>query len=80
MVSVRKFEFVNDFGQFSVVEAPPETSKCSVPEGDGRFCRTWIGPTGAYKVSRLKVSDSPFVNTLCVKGGHIRIKNKDYVV
>ena len=78
---VRKFEFVNDKGEFSVIETPAVIHPKAIPEeGDGRFCRTWLGTEGSYKVSRLKVSTSPYVNTLCVKGGYVKIKNKDFVV
>ena len=80
MTTVQKFEFVNSKGEYSVVETPPDTNPKSIPVGDGKFCRTWLGKQWAYKVSRLRVSDSPFVNTLCAKGGFIKLKNKDYVV
>ena len=80
MNSVRKFEFVNLKGEYSVIETPSDTNPKSIPVGDGKFCRTWIGTSGSYKVSRLKVSTSPYINTMCVKGGFIKIKNKDYVV
>lgn len=78
--TVRKFEFVNDKGVFSVIETDPKTHPKDIPkDGDGRFCRTWLGTKEAYRVKSLRVSDSPFVKTLCVKGGWIKIKNKDYV-
>lgn len=80
MSSVRKFEFLNNSGVYSVVECPPETSPKSIPKGDGRFLRTWIGEAGTYKVSFVKVSESKYVNTLCKKGGHILLKNGEHLV
>ena len=79
MNTVRKYEFVDDKGNFSVVETTSERNPKDIPEGNGRFCRTWLGTAGFYKVSRLRVSDSPFVNTFCAKGGYVKLKNKDYV-
>jgi len=79
MLNVRKFEFINNKNVYSVVECPPETSPKSIPEGDGRFIRTWIGTSGAYAVKMLQESTSKFVRTLCEPRGFYKIKNGEHL-
>lgn len=79
MLDVRKFEFVDDRGAFSVVECPIETPRTEVPKGDGRFIRTWIGTAGAYAVKKLAVSTSKFVNLLLLPQGAVKIKNGEHL-
>lgn len=77
MKDVRKFEFFNDRTKaFSVVETDVETSPKQIPSGDGRFIRTWVGQSGKYKVAKLKISTSEFVNTLMAKRGLFKLRTQ----
>ena len=79
MESVRKFEFVND-GSFYVIERPIWTLPNDIPQGQtGKFCRTWIGETEAYRVVRLQETQSKYLRTLMTKNGYKKIKNGEYV-
>ena len=80
MLDVRKFEFLSNNGEYSVVETPIETPSKLVPAGNGRFLRTWIGTSGTYSVKKLQVSTSKFVQLLLEKGGRLKIKNGEHLV
>lgn len=77
---VRKFEFFNEeTGAYAVIETDAKCSPKAVPNGPaGRFTRTWLGESGAYKVSRLIESTSKYINTLLQKRGYVKLKNGEH--
>jgi hypothetical protein len=75
---VRKFEFF-DGVNYSVTETDKNVSPKDVPNGVvGKFLRTWIGESGAYKVSKLAVSASKYIDTLLQKRGYVKLKNGEH--
>ena len=76
---VRKFEFFDEeTGAYNVVETN-EVSPKAIPSGVvGKFTRTWIGESGTYKVAKLVVSASKYINTLLQKRGYVKIKNGEH--
>lgn len=77
---VRKFEFFDEeTGTYSVTETDAKCSAKDIPNGPvGRFTRTWLGESGAYKVSKLVESTSKYINTLLQKRGYVKLKNGEH--